>query len=182
MEIEISTYTTKALEILFTIIVGLATSYIFLKYFLSRKVPKILISPHICTATINNEINYLFKIVNKTDCEIFDLKVELTFLKPFNSNTGKNIKSKDIKFVDANFYYLRKKDNKDTYNQHALIFRTTENLDELWGEDENHKELRITVIGKHSLSGFNKVFTHTYLTKTSIVNKTFNSGDDVGVS
>lgn len=173
---------SKAGEIIFTIIIGLTTSFLFLKYYLSQKVPKITISPHICKKRINEETNYLFKIVNNTNCEIFDLKVELTLLRPYNSDTGKNIKSKDIKLVDANFYHLRKKEKKDQYNMHALIFRTTENLEELWGEDENHKELRITVIGKHSLSGFNKVFTHNFLTRNSIVNKNFNNGDDAGVS
>lgn len=173
---------TKAIEIIFTILVGLATSFIFLKYYLSKKVPKISISEYICKTEINDQTNYLFKIVNNTDCEIFDLKVELTLLQPYNSETGKNIKAKDIKFVDANFYYLRKKDPKDVYNLHALIFRTTEDIENLWGQDENHKELRITVIGKHSLSGFNKVFTQTFLTKSKIVNKKFNAGDDIGVS
>jgi len=173
---------SKLIEIFYTILIGLVTSYLFLKHYLSKKVPKISISEHICKQELQGETNYLFKVVNNTDCEIFDLKVELTLLRPFNSQTGKNIKSQDIKFVDANFYYLRKKNLSDEYNLHALIFRTTENLEEIWGEDENHKELRLTVIGKHSLSGFNKVFTHTFLTKSCIVNKKFNAGDDIGVT
>ena len=60
---------------------GIAASYFFLKFFLSKKKPIIAISEHISKQVVNDENSYLIKFVNMTDSEIFDIHIELTFFE-----------------------------------------------------------------------------------------------------
>ncbi|MBC7641888.1 MAG: hypothetical protein H7174_06045 [Flavobacterium sp.] len=57
-------------------------SFLFLIGFVKRKRPSVNISNYICKTEHEGKINYLFKFVNKTDVEIFDVHLEPTFYKP----------------------------------------------------------------------------------------------------
>lgn len=70
------------MSIVIGVLSGSIASYVFLKYYLGSKKPLIQISEHISKVEFNGEINYSFKFVNKTDSEIFDVRVEATFFKP----------------------------------------------------------------------------------------------------
>ncbi|WP_428223813.1 hypothetical protein [Flavobacterium sp.] len=168
------------LNVILSVLTGLISSYLFLKYYLKRKRPVISISKYISKVNINGESNYFFKFVNNTDVEIFDVHIELTFYKPFGDFAGRNLQGKDIQLKDNFISYIPFAKDNDLHNLHAMRIRTTEDLEQNW-EDES-SFIRLTIIAKHSLSGFNKVFVHDYLTKDCITEKKFLSGDELNVN
>lgn len=162
------------------VITGLIASYIFLVYYLNSKRPKIEISKYISNVIIDGEENFMFKFINKTKVEIFDVQVELTFHKPIGDVKGKNLRGTDIILKDNFISYIPPKSKNDIYNLHAMRIRTTEKILDLWSDESSF--IRLTIISKHSLSGFNKVFVHDFNSKECITNKKFQSGDDLEVN
>lgn len=161
------------------VLAGVIASYLFLMYFLQQKKPKIEISNYISKAEFKGEINYFFKFVNKTDSEIFDIKVEPKFYKPVGDIKGKNLQGKDILLVDDFFMHIPCNRYDDKHNLHSIRVRTLEKIDEDWIDDSSF--IRLTIIAKHSLSGLNKVFFKDFNTKDCITTKKFVSGDDLSV-
>ncbi|HLT50926.1 MAG TPA: hypothetical protein VKZ93_03150 [Arenibacter sp.] len=158
---------------------GVLASYIFLTKYLKNKVPNIKISNFVSLREFQGEWNYFLKFVNHTDCEIFDVRVELTLYKPIGDINGTNLQGKDVVLKDNFFSYLSKSDLNDERNLHALRVRTTTDILGMW--DDQSSFLRLTVIARHSLSGLNKVFVKDYKSKDLIVKKKFMSGDDLSV-
>lgn len=48
-----------------------------------------------------------------------------------------------------------------------------------WSDASSY--IRLTVIAKHSLSGFTNIFVQDFYSKDAITTKKFKSGDDLGV-
>jgi len=165
--------------LLIGIVAGVIASYIFLTKYLKNKVPDVKISELISFREFQGEWNYFLKFINHTDCEIFDVRVELTLYKPIGDINGTNLQGTDIVLKDNFFSYLSKSDINDERNLHALRVRTTEDILGMWTDQSSF--LRLTVIARHSLSGLNKVFVNDYKSKDLIVKKKFMSGDDLGV-
>ena len=148
------------------VVSGVIASYLFLQNYLKKTVPKIVLSEEIAKSEFDGEINHFFKFVNMTNCEIFDVRVELTLYKPKGAVGGINLQGTDIILKDDFFSYLSEKDPNDQRNLHAVQVRTTENIEEMW-EDES-AFVRLTIIARHSLSGLNKVFVQDYMSKDLI--------------
>lgn len=171
---------TLVISLIVGIVSGLIASYLFLFHFLKNKVPKINISENISKDVYDNELNYFFKFINVTDSETFDVRIEATLYKPFGDKSGKNLRGKDINLVDDFASFVAKEKNTDTHNLHAMRVRTTDNLEELWIDESSF--IRLTVIAKHALSGFNKVFYKDFYSKDCISSKKFISGNSLDVS
>lgn len=167
------------ISIIAGIISGLIASYLFLMYFLKNKKPIIEISQHINKSEFKGETNYFFKFINKTDSEIYDVRVEPTFYKPVGDIKGRNLRGTDIKLKDNFFMYIPCNEKDDKHNLHAIRIRTTNNLEEHWTDDSSF--IRLTIMARHSLSGLNKVFTKDFHNKDCITTKKFVSGDDLSV-
>ncbi|WP_316634485.1 hypothetical protein [uncultured Flavobacterium sp.] len=167
------------LGILISIITGVVSSYLFLMYFLNRKRVKIEISSHISKVTFEGQTNYFFKFINKTNSEIFDIRVEPTFYKQVGGVGGMNIQGKDIVLKDNFISYIPSKKSSDSNGLHAMRVRTTEDIELNWSDNSSY--IRLTVIAKHSLSGFTNVFVKDFYSKDVITDKKFKSGDDLGV-
>ena len=165
--------------IVISIITGLLSSYLFLMYFLNRKRVKIDISSYISKVTFEGQTNYFFKFVNKTNYEIFDIRMEPTFYKQVGAIGGMNLQGKDITLKDDFISYIPRRKNTDANNLHAMRIRTIENLEENWADASSF--IRLTIIAKHSLSGFTDVFVKDFHTKDSITTKKFKSGDSLDV-
>ncbi|MFM6948324.1 MAG: hypothetical protein ACKOWQ_04850 [Aquirufa sp.] len=159
---------------------GVVASYFFLKYFLSTKKPDIVISDYISKQVVKEETSYLLKFVNLTDSEIFDIHIELTFYKPIGDYNGGNLLGNDIKLKDNFLSYLPNNSTNNPHNLHAVRIRTTENIEEMW--DDSSSFIRLSIIAKHSLSGFNKVFKKDFINKECITEKRFLSGNDLSVN
>lgn len=170
---------TWVISLLLGVIAGVIASYIFLTKYLKNKVPRIIIAPEIVKTNFDGETNYFLKFVNKTECEIFDVRVELTLYKPKGAVGGINLQGTDIILKDNFFSYISEKDDSDNRNLHAVQVRTTEDVSCLWIDESAF--VRLTVIARHSLSGLNKVFVKDYTSKDLIINGKFKSGDELGI-
>jgi hypothetical protein len=170
---------TSIISLFVGIISGLIASYLFLMGFLKRKRPKIEISNHISKIKYDGETNYLFKFINKTKSEIFDVHVEPTFYKPVGDISGRNLKGKDINLKDNFIAYIPCDTSSDVHNLHAMRIRTTDDLEKNWTDESSF--IRLTIIAKHSLSGLNKVFVKDFLSKDCISTKKFLSGNNLTV-
>ncbi|MHC0440399.1 hypothetical protein [Flavobacterium sp. 3-210] len=168
------------LGIIISIVTGVISSYLFLMYFLNRKRVKIEISAHISKVTFEGQTNYFFKFVNKTNSEIFDIRVEPTFYKQVGGVGGMNIQGKDILLIDNFISYIPGKRKSDNNSLHAMRVRTVEDIEGNWSNPSSY--IRLTVIAKHSLSGFTDIFVKDFYSKDAITTKKFKSGDDLGVA
>ena len=80
------------------------------------------------------------------------------------------------KKLKANFIaYIPRSNDNDSFNVHAMRLRTTDNLPALWKDKSSF--IRLTIIGKHALSGFNQVFVKDFLCVDCITTKKFQSGN-----
>lgn len=161
------------------IVTGVLASYIFLTWFLNRKRPKIKISPHISRQQWKGGKNFFFKFINTTDTDIFDVSIELVLYKPIGAVNGTNLLGKQIDLIDSFSAYIPNNKKTDPHNLHAIRVRTTFDIDKEW--TDNSSFLQITIIAKHSLSGLNKVFHQTYMSKECISNSKFKTGDDLSL-
>ncbi len=168
------------LSIIISIVTGVISSYLFLMYFLNRKRVKIEISAHISKVTFEGQTNYFFKFVNKTNSEIFDIRIEPTFYKQVGGVGGMNIQGKDILLKDNFISYIPCKRKSDNNSLHAMRVRTVEDIEGNWSNPSSY--IRLTVIAKHSLSGFTDIFVKDFYSKDAITTKKFKTGDDLGVA
>lgn len=161
------------------VVTGVLASYIFLTCYLKHKRPRIKISEKISRHTIKGHKNFVFKFVNMTKDDIFDVSIELVLYKPIGTVNGTNLRGKQISLVDDFTAYLPKESKGDPHNLHAIRVRTTENLDQEWKDGSSF--LQLTVIAKHSLSGLNKVFHQNYMSRECISDSKFKSGNDLSL-
>lgn len=171
--------TEVILGIIISIVTGVISSYLFLMYFLNRKRVKIEISSHISKMNFEGQTNYFFKFINKTNSEIFDIRIEPTFYKQVGGVGGMNIQGKDIVLKDNFISYIPCKKRNDLNSLHAMRVRTVEDLESNWNDTSSY--IRLTVIAKHSLSGFTDIFVKDFYSKDVITTKKFKSGNDLGV-
>lgn len=165
------------------ILSGVASAYCFLMFYLDKRRPKIEISKHICKVVQNPEsdnpqLNYYFKFVNRTNTDIFDVRVEPTFFKPIYANGRKNIRATDIQLKDNFIAHIPCDKKDDIHDLHAYHVRTTEDIESNWGDESSY--LKLKIVAKHSLTGLSKVF-HEEFSKNDITTKQFLSGNDLGV-
>ncbi|WP_339903628.1 hypothetical protein [uncultured Cyclobacterium sp.] len=162
------------------ILSGLAASYLFLSLYLSKKRPKIVVSNFICKNKLDGETFYWFKIVNKTDTEVFDVRIEISMYKPVGDTNGRNLRGRDIKLKDDYLAFMAKSSVFDSHNLHAVRLRTPDDLETEWVDDSSF--IRLSIIAKHSLSGLSSTFSHDFNSRDCITEKKFKSGDDLSVS
>ena len=168
-------------------LIGIGASYVssiyFLKQFLNNKRPTIDISPCVAySRNIKDGNNYhYFKFVNTTNAEIFDVKVELTFMKAVGGMGGQNLIGDDIPLNDDFFSYIDKKQKDDKNSLHAYRVFTKHNIEEIWNEKGSESFLRIKIIAKHSLTGLSRVFYKDYFHKNDIKIGEFEHGDSLNV-
>lgn len=161
------------------VITGVLASYIFLTFYLKYKRPKIGISTQISRQLWSGNKNFFFKFINKTNTDIFDVSIELVLYKPSGAVNGTNLVGKQIELIDDFKAYIPAKCKTDPHNLHAIRVRTIIDLDKEWKDKSSF--LQLTIIAKHSLSGLNKVFHQTYMSKECISNSKFKSGDDLSL-
>ncbi|MHC0444943.1 hypothetical protein ACWA1F_06005 [Flavobacterium sp. 3-218] len=167
------------LGVLISIVTGIISSYIFLMYFLNRKRVNIEISSYISKVTFEGQTNCFFKFINKTNSEIFDVRIEPTFYKQVGGVGGMNIQGKDIKLKDNFVSYIPAKKKDDPTSLHAMRVHTVEDIETYWNDESSY--IRLTVIAKHSLSGFTNIFVKDFYSRDVITTKKFKSGDDLDV-
>lgn len=167
------------LSILVGIVSGLLASYIFVKYYIQKNVPNVVISSYISFIEHKGRNVYMFKFVNKTDVPIFDVRLELTLMQSVGALDGRDIINDDISLADDFFSYIPTKDNNDIHSLHAYRAHTDEDIRQIWGN--NTSFLRLTIMAKHSLTGLNKVFFRDFNHNSCIDDKDFEQGDNLNL-
>ncbi|MNQ75342.1 hypothetical protein D3C85_901330 [compost metagenome] len=90
-----------------------------------------------------------------------------------------NIQGKDILLKDNFISYIPCKKKSDANSLHAMRVRTTEDLESNWSDTSSY--IRLTVIAKHSLSGFTDIFVKDFYSKDAITTRKFKTGDNLDV-
>ncbi|WP_433829873.1 hypothetical protein [Flavobacterium anhuiense] len=106
--------------------------------------------------------------------------MSLLFTNKLGGVGGMNIQGKDIELKDDFISYIPPKNKNDNNSLHAMRVRTTEDLEMNWGDASSY--IRLTVIAKHSLSGFTNIFVKDFYSKDVITTRKFKSGDDLDVA
>ncbi len=178
-----------AIPLLIGIFSGFIASLVFVMFF-SRIRSSIEISNKICyshtTMLFDDEREgkkvFEIKIINRTRRPVINLRAELQLVSQRFTKGGPVQYWKDIDLVRPDPIRIEKYDKKDTEGLYAFRFRTFEDIDKLWSDDEN-AFLRFRIATTDSLSGFSKVFVRNYYTKKdTLVEGRFASGDSFEIS
>ena len=123
---------------------------------------------------------YGFKVVNDGIFHrVIDIQCQLLLLEDVNTDGGTNVLIQTLKLRNEKMWYIKRKYMSEK-GSFACVFLTTEELLKLWDSDKKRLQFQITC--KHALSGFSRVFTSTYYTKTSIKNGKFAFGDSFKIA
>ncbi|MCH6198641.1 hypothetical protein MMU07_03550 [Aquiflexum sp. LQ15W] len=163
---------------------GLISSLLFL-WFLTKLRPKMVISDQIAFDQIviekTNMSCFRFKVINRTWLsKIYDIEAQLVLITLINADGGFNIYMSPIKLIKDKTWSLNKVSQSDKHAEYAFQFITTENLEELWLENQNI-ELRIKA--KHAFSGFSKTSSKRYFKPVNSIKKgSFKFGNTLEIS
>lgn len=175
------------MEILLGLAIGIASGYfgsmLFLRHYLHNRRPVVEISDKIAYSyhTKEKEYYYYFKLVNKTDFDILDVRCELSFMKSENSLNGQNLVGEDISLNDSIIFHIDKKNKNDKNALHALRVYCRQDLEAEWDARGNGATLNLKVIAKHSLTGLTSVFIQQFFGKQDIIKGEFEHGDSLKV-
>jgi len=165
-----------------SILESLIASIIFIFLLLIYLRPRLKISTKIGsekdTIDNSNELYYLFKVVNMSWYSAYDIYVELNLLIPYNVKEGINYRSISLPLKRDKLNFIapfRPKWYKKDYGQHAMIFRTKEDLSKILEKNSNILRLQVTL--KHGLSGLSKVYHKSYIGTSDIIKGHFEFGN-----
>lgn len=177
-------------NILISLAVNLVSSFVFLYLVLYMLRPKISICNQIVRqkSEIPGEANrdtYVFKIVNKSMFDAFDIQLELFSLKQIKvTSNGINersvplsLKLKEIKHIPP--YMKTRVCKKRSYAKHAVLFRSFEDIDSILKDENQTIQLQITL--RHGLTGLSRVYKTDYISHDDIIEGQFEFGNSIGI-
>ncbi|WP_060872904.1 hypothetical protein [Myroides odoratus] len=174
-----NTYFNAVISLVIGVLTGIIASYLFLKHYLQKLKPTVEISDYISRVTIEGQTHYLFKFINKTNYELFDITLDLSSYKPIGVLQGQNLKKTTLELKTTKISFIPPyKNPNDQHHTYAIIINTQTNIEDFLTGD-NSDYIRLTIIAKHSLSGLNGIFTKDFHTDQCISNKNFKFGDSI---
>ncbi len=159
------------------IIVSIVSSFVFIFILLKTMRPRIWISENICHSEIDGEMYFIFKVVNRSVFDLYDVSFKLIKKTPYLANKGSKINNRLTPIeisMEHTDHFSRYKKSKG-YGEHALLIRTAYNLiDDIKDNDIN---VRLTVTGRHGLTNLTRIKSQDF-TKISQIhdNKEFKFG------
>lgn len=164
------------LSIIIGVFSSLTAAIVFL-LIICRFKPKIIISDKVAhTLLKKGESEYKIKIIDKSSRRAVNIHADLYLVTPKTIPNGLMLSLKEIKLQRNSPLAFYKYDTRKADGKYACIFRTSENLKELW-KDNEHTYLRFRIYAVDSLTGFGKLFTKIYYKKDAdIVNGEFKFG------
>jgi len=167
-------------NILLSILSGLVASGVFLLV-LSKLRPSIEISPFIAREKDDDGKFFTFKIVNKSRRSCIGVKVDASLAKQTNVQGGHTFWTKQLPLKQTEVFEISRNDKKDSNADYAWRFVTDEDLDKIWGSDNDL--VRFRVLATDSLTGFSRAFVHQFrLARNSIKDGSHHFGNDLNVS
>ena len=152
-------------DIPLSVVTGFAGS-LFVVLFLYRLRPRIEFSPQISETVLDKHPCYGFKMINRSPYPVLDVRVVLELITPKSVPGGQIYSAKDVPLINGNFFVVNKFDPSDRDANFAFRVRTTEEIRQNWTGEGQY--LRLSVVGRHALSGFYGVFQQRYYTKGDI--------------
>lgn len=165
-------------DVFFAVVTGFMGSLLVV-VFLYRLRPKIEISKFIAEQHCESDITYGFKLINRTPYPLVDISVELVLVTSKNVPGGTVFAGREVPLIRDRFFDLGRFDVKDKEAHYALRIGCAENLRAIWTSESQN--LRLSVIAKHSLSGFSKVVSQTFHTFGDIKVGKHRAGNDLSV-
>lgn len=153
------------LDIFVSVFTGFIGSLLVVLFLYSLR-PRLEISHEVSEQVGESGRSYGFKLINKTPYPIFDVQIIIELITPKSVPGGQIISTRKLKLTNGKFFVVAKFDKSDKVAKFAFRVRTYEDIRELWTADSQY--LRISVVGRHALSGIYGVFQHSYFTRGDI--------------
>ena len=158
--------------------------FIFSLLFIMR--PSIKVSPFIVKSDYdydpNEELFYMFKVVNTTWFPIFDIELSLFKVTPYpaeNGKTNNRVVKLDFK-IDRLKHIPRAPIFGHGNGTCACLFRTYEDVLSILCREGD--KVRIEITAKHGVTGIPRVFQEEFVHRKCIKDGPFNFGKDIGVT
>jgi hypothetical protein len=176
-------------EIILSFLVNIVSSFIFLFAVLYLLRPKLAVATKICKQEMcipgESEPSYLFKIVNRSYFDAFDVHLELLQLTQVKvtskgiNERGKPLpmKRNEIKHIPP--FMSTAKCEERSYARHAILFRTHENLERILNDENQTLQLRIIL--RHGLTGLSRLYKTDYINKYDIEEGEFEFGNSLEI-
>ena len=177
----ISTSIPLIYDILMSLIIGVASSTIFVLVILRILKPKIKISDKVCFDYDSNKKKFFFfKVVNESIFDAYSCEFVLHRRVPYIIDKSKiNHKLKKIELSKISIISLPRYKKEKGYGDHAFLIRTFEDLSN--DIDEKNLDYLLSVSVKHGLSNLTKV-TQKYFVDSEVFHEgefKFGSNTDV---
>lgn len=141
-------------------------TFVLLKFFR----PTIIISDLICYQFFNkdNAYYYVFKIVNNSYFDLYNIELKLHLQTPELVNNGDkiNYRVSPIKINLENLDVISRYKRKKGYGDHAFLIRTKHNI--LEDISKENTSIVLSVLGRHGFSNLQRMVTKTYNHKNLI--------------
>jgi len=171
----------KCIPHFISFIICILSSFIFVFLLLKILSPKIKISPYIAKRNIDGKESYIFKIVNESMFDTYNVKFRLVMREPIITENNKvNHKTTKIELViDELFCIPRYKKDKD-YGDYAALIRTEFDLSKDICKENIEYELMVSA--SHGLSNITKVIRQRFDNSGNIHEKMFKFGKSLKIN
>lgn len=105
-------------------------------------------------------------MINKSPYGVMDVQIVLELVTQVSVPGGTIHSASKVTLVNDHFFLVKKFDRSNADADYAFRVRTLEDIRALWTKEGTC--LRISVVGRHALSGFYGVFQQRYFTKGDI--------------
>lgn len=162
-------------------IVCMISSFLFVYFLLKILSPKIEISPFINKRLVDGKESFVFKVVNKSIFNAYNVKFHLVKREPtIVENNKVNHRAIDSKLVINELFCIpRYKKDKD-YGDYAALIRTETDISSDIGTD--NLEYELSVSASHGLSNITKVVNQRFNKSTDIYSDGFKFGKSLKIN
>jgi hypothetical protein len=159
-------------------IICMLSSFFFVYLVLKVLCPKIEISPLIYKRTKNGETLYIFKVINKSIFNAYNVRFKLFKREPYIiDGSYVNHKLTEIELNRDEVFCVPRFQNKKGAGDFAILVGTKTNISIDMGV--NNLEYELSVSLAHGLSNITKVFVMRYKNKANISSKPFVFGNNL---
>ncbi len=168
--------------IITSVLTGAASSFVVILILSRFARPDVSVSPMISKVRNGDSFSYDIKIVNKSKRRLVNVQAELLLVKTKNIPGGTIVTTAKLSLIKENVFVIDRYDVKDRDEKYAYRFRTDENIDKVWSDDDTQM-IRFRIYGHNEISGFGRVFEQDYRIKRSSIREgEFNFGDSFDIT
>lgn len=170
-----------ALHLLSGFIICMINSFIFVYLLLVGLSPRINISPYIYKKEVDGKISFIFKIVNRSIFNVYNVQFYLAKREPHIVENNKvNHREIEAPLVKKELFSIpRYKSDKD-YGDYAALIRTETDIS--MDIDDDNLEYELSVSVSHGLSNITKVVKQRFNNSNIIHIKGFKFGKSLKIN